>query len=117
LPKILIVEDDQAMTRLLQTLLSLDGYESIATPRPEMVLSMIRNARPDLIVMDLHLGQVNTLTLLDQFKSDPELSSIPVIIVSGLDAEEECQRAGADAFMLKPYSPNKLLEVIKQLIK
>lgn len=117
MPKILIVEDDQSMTRLLQTLLALDGYESIATPRPEMVLSTIRDAKPDLAVMDLHLGQVNTLSILGELKSDPELKSTPVVIVSGLDAEEDCQRAGADAFMLKPYSPNKLLEVIKTLIK
>ena len=117
MPKILIVEDDQAMTRLLQTLLSLDGYESIATPLPEEVLSTVRQAKPNLLVMDLHLGLVNTLDILSELKSDPELKSTPVIIVSGLDAEEDCQRAGADAFMLKPYSPNKLLETIKKLVR
>jgi DNA-binding response OmpR family regulator len=117
LPKILIVEDDQAMTRLLQTLLSLDGYESAATPRPEAVLPTIRRAKPNLVVMDLHLGQVNTLGIVTELKRDPEFKSIPVIVVSGLDAEEDCQRAGADAFILKPYSPNKLLEAIKTLIK
>jgi len=117
LPKILIVEDDQAMTRLLQTLLSMDGYESIATPLPEAVLSTLRQARPNLMVMDLHLGLVNTLDILSELKSDPELKLIPVIIVSGLDAEEDCQRAGADAFILKPYSPNKLLETIKKLVR
>ncbi len=117
MPKILIVEDDQAMTRLLQTLLSLDGYESIATPLPEEVLSTVRQAKPNLLVMDLHLGLVNTLDILSELKSDPELRSTPVIIVSGLDAEEDCQRAGADAFMLKPYSPNALLDKIKDLAK
>jgi DNA-binding response OmpR family regulator len=117
LSKILIVEDDQAMTRLLQTLLSLDGYESIAMPRAEEVLSTIRQSAPNLVVMDLHLGQVYTLDILGKLKSDPGLKSTPVIIVSGLDAEEECQRAGADAFMLKPYSPSKLLEVVKKLVR
>ena len=115
--KILIVEDDQAMTRLLQTLLALEGYESIATPRPEAVLSTLRRAKPNLMVMDLHLGLVNTLGILGELKSDPELKSTPVIIVSGLDAEEDCQRAGADAFMLKPYSPSRLLETIKKLVR
>ena len=116
MPKILIVEDDQSMTRLLQTLLELDGYESIATPRPEAVLSTLRQSSPNLVVMDLHLGQVNTLDILRELKKNPEVKSTPVIIVSGLDAEEDCQRAGADAFMLKPYSPNRLLEIIKQLV-
>jgi two-component system phosphate regulon response regulator PhoB len=117
LSKILIVEDDQAMTRLLQTLLSLDGYEAIATPRPNEVVSTIRQAKPDLVVMDLNLGQVNTLSIVEGIKSDGELGSIPVVIVSGLDAEEDCARAGADAFMLKPYSPAKLLEIIKKLVR
>jgi len=117
LPKILIVEDDQTMTRLLETLLSLDGYESVATPRPEAVLPTIRQSSPNLVVMDLHLGQVNTLDILRQLRKDPELQFIPVIIVSGMDAEEDCQRAGADVFMLKPYSPNKLLEIIKQFVQ
>ena len=117
MPKILVVEDDQAMTRLLQTLLSLDGYEAVATPRPEAVLPMIREAGPNLVVMDLHLGQVNTLGILTEIKSDKELKSTPVIIVSGLDAEEDCKCSGADAFMLKPYSPTKLLEIIKTLVR
>ena len=114
--KIFIVEDDMSMTRLLQTLLELEGHESLATPRPEEVVETVRQARPDVIVMDLHLGQVNTLDILRELKKDPELQSTPVIIVSGLDAEEDCQRAGADAFMLKPYSPNRLFEIIKQLV-
>ncbi len=117
MPKILIVEDDQAMTRLLQTLLSLDGYEAIATPRPDEVLNTVRQASPNLVVMDLHLGQVNTLSILGDLKRDQALQSIPVVIVSGLDAEEDCRRAGADAFMLKPYSPNKLLDTIKTLVR
>ena len=114
--KILIVEDDQQMARLLQTLLSLEGYDALATPRPETVLSLVRQTQPNVVVMDLHLGQVNTLDILRELKKDPELQSTPVIIVSGLDAEEDCQRAGADMFMLKPYSPNRLLEIIKQLV-
>ena len=114
---ILIVEDDQPMARLLQTLLEIEGYKALSAPRPETVVNTVRRNQPDLVVMDLHLGQVNTLDILRELKKDPEIKSTPVIIVSGLDAEEDCQRAGADAFMLKPYSPNRLLEIIKQLVR
>lgn len=115
--KILIVEDDQQMARLLQTLLSLEGHEAMSTPRPDTVVDTVRQARPDLIVMDLHLGQVETLGILETLKTDPALKPIPIIIVSGLDAEDKCAQAGADAFMLKPYSPNALMDRIKQLVK
>lgn len=115
--KIFIVEDDLPMTRLLQTLLSLEGFEAVSTPRAEAVLSMARQEKPDLVVMDLHLGQINTLDILTQLKSDPALKTIPVIVVSGLEAEEECTRAGANAFLLKPYSPSKLIETMRALVK
>ena len=58
-----------------------------------------------------------TAMLSDVEQSDPALKPIPVIIVSGLDAEERCMQAGADAFMLKPYSPSTLLDNIKKLVK
>ena len=115
--KVLIVEDDLPMTRLLQTLLSLEGFQAVSTPRPEVVVNMIRQEKPDLVVMDLHLGQVKTLGILSELKSDPVLKTTPVIVVSGLEAEEECTRTGADAFLLKPYSPNKLIEMMRALVK
>jgi DNA-binding response OmpR family regulator len=115
LPKVFIVEDDLPMTRLLQTLLSLEGFDAVSTPRPDAILSTARQEKPNLVVMDLHLGRVKTLGILSEFKRDPALKSIPVIIVSGLEAEEDCIRAGADAFLLKPYSPNRLLELMRSL--
>jgi DNA-binding response OmpR family regulator len=117
LRKILIVEDDLPMTRLLQTFLSLEGFQAVSTPQPSAVLNLARQEKPDLVVMDLHLGHVKTLSILAEFKSDPALKATPVIVVSGLEAEEECARAGADAFLLKPYSPNALVEMMKALVK
>jgi len=114
---ILIVEDDQPMARLLQTLLEIEGYKALSAPRPEIVVDTVRRNRPDLVVMDLHLGQVETLGILKTLKTDPALKSIPVIVVSGLDVEDKCLQAGADIFMLKPYSPSVLLANIKQLVK
>lgn len=114
---ILIVEDDQPMARLLQTLLEIEGYKALSAPRPEIVIDTVRRNQPDLVVMDLHLGQVETVGVLETLKADPALKPIPVIIVSGLDAEERCVQAGADAFMLKPYSPSMLLDKIKELVK
>jgi DNA-binding response OmpR family regulator len=115
LSKVLIVEDDQQMARLLQTLLELEGHEALATPRPDVIVDMVRETRPDVVV--LHLGHVETVDVLETLKADPALKTIPVIVVSGLDAEEQCAQAGADAFMLKPYSPSALLAKIKELVK
>ena len=115
--KVLIVEDDQQMAHLLQTLLSLEGHDALATPRPDTIVDTVRRERPDVVVMDLHLGRANTFDVLKTLKTDLALKSIPVIIVSGLDAEDKCMQIGADAFMLKPYSPNDLLDKVKNLAK
>ena len=113
--RVLIVEDDASMVRLLQTLLGLEGHQAFSTARPDDVISTVRESQPQVVVMDLHLGQVNTLGIIKEIKGDPVLKSVPLIIVSGLDAEDECKLAGAEAFILKPYSPGKLLDLIKQL--
>jgi DNA-binding response OmpR family regulator len=117
LPKILIVEDDLPMTRLLQTLLSLEGFETVSTPRADAVVKMTHEERPSLLVMDLHLGQDNTLDILKELKRDPATQHVPIIIVSGLEAEDACTKAVADAFILKPYSPNKLIEAMRTLVR
>lgn len=104
------------MTRLLQTLFSMEGFETVATPHPEDVVNTVRQALPNAVVMDLHLGQVKTLDILKTLKADPTLKAIPVILVSGMDMEDEGKLAGAEAFMLKPYSPNALLDNIKKLV-
>lgn len=116
LSKILIVEDDANMTRLLKTLLDLEGYAALAVPRADKVVDTVRQEKPDLVVMDYHLGQVETLSTLETLKTDPDLNAVPVVMVSGLDMEARCLKAGADAFMLKPYSPTALLNKIKELV-
>ena len=110
---ILIVEDDRATTGLLKTLFEMEGFKAAVCPHPERVLEVVRQDPPDLIFMDYHLAETDSLPILRQIKGDAGLKEIPVIMTSGLDRSQECQQAGADGFLLKPFRPRNLMAEVR----
>jgi CheY-like chemotaxis protein len=114
--KIALVEDDPTMLSLLQTLLQMEGFQvvQITPDKLDDFLEIIRSEKPDLTLMDVHLRQVSGLDLLKLLRQDPELKNNHVILSSGLDVRSQCQEAGADNFILKPYMPDDLIKIIRQ---
>ncbi len=119
--KVMLIEDDATMIGLLKTLLGIEGYEVVAFEGGEDVLQAVRREKPDVILMDVnlkHLG-INDLTgfdLLKEIRSDLEIKEIGVIISSGMNFQHESSEAGADGFVMKPYMPEDLLNLIKKTI-
>lgn len=111
--KILIVDDDKATATLLRTLFEIEGLEVAICSRADEVVRDARKENPDLVLMDVHLAEVDSLGVLRTMKADPTLKSIPVVMVSGMDRSDEFLREGATEFVLKPFRPNKLLEILK----
>ena len=114
--KVMIVDDDRTMNSLLQTLLELDGFAVALAPRGDMVLSAALAQKPDVILMDVHIADTDGLELLRQIRQHPDLKQIPVVMSSGMDVEEECQRAGANGFVLKPYPPDHLSDMLRKVL-
>jgi CheY-like chemotaxis protein len=112
--KILLVDDDQTMISLLKTLLGLEGYQ-VATLMDKTgdILQNIRAAKPDILMIDIFLGDCNGLDMTRRIRQSSDLKNIKIIMVSGIDKEEECLSAGADAFLLKPYMPNELFGILR----
>lgn len=113
--KIMVVDDNTVMLGFMTTLLELEGYAAVTVSRPEDIMPVTVAEQPDVIIMDVHLAEQDTLAILKELKHDPQLATIPIIAVSGMDRSEECQAIGVDEFMLKPFMPAKLLEKIEQL--
>ena len=113
--KIMVVDDNTVMLGFMTTLLELEGYAAVTVSRPEDIMPVTVAEQPDVIIMDVHLAEQDTLAILKELKNDPQLAIIPIIAVSGMDRSEECQAIGVDEFMLKPFMPAKLLEKIEQL--
>ncbi len=115
--KILIVDDDRATTSLLKTVFEMEGFKTVACPDPDRVIGVVRKDKPDLVFMDYHLASAESLSVLIEIKADLELKDIPVIMTSGLDRSEECLKAGAALFVLKPFRPATLMVDIRAVLE
>ncbi len=112
--KILLVEDDATTRALLKTLLELDGHKvSIVDPKNDILQSVLDN-RPDMLIMDVNLRSSNGIDILKAIRQQPLDWKLHILMTSGMDLREECSRAGADGFLMKPYMPD---EIIRQLKK
>ncbi len=112
--KVLLVEDDTTMVSLLETLLNIEGYQVATTlDFKGDILGNIRREKPDVMLLDVHLGDLNGVDILRKLRQVPDLKKIKVIMTSGIDKTDECLAAGADDFLLKPYMPEELIEKLK----
>ncbi len=111
---ILIVDDDQTMTSLLSTLLEMDGYQVKQAGGADEVWSQLRSDPPDLVLMDVFLSDADGLEILGKIRADWPADKLPVIMSSGMDFSEQCKAAQANDFLLKPYAPEQLTEMIRR---
>jgi CheY-like chemotaxis protein len=119
--KVLLVEDDTTMISLLETLLEIDGYEVAAFRGREDILDMVRREKPDLVLLDVNLKNFGIqdrdgFDVLRAIRADDDLKSIGVVMSSGMNYQRECDEAGADGFVMKPYMPDDLLDLIRETI-
>ena len=114
MPKIMLAEDDHTMITLLKTLLGMEGYQVVALDEDDDVFEAVRQDRPDVLLLDVHLPNTNGLDVLAQVRANAETNDLSVVMTSGLNLEEECIRNGANGFLLKPYMPDDLLDILKR---
>ncbi len=106
--RVLAVDDEPQVLRYFQRALSDGGYEAIVTGDPSQVPKLVELEEPDLILLDLIIPGTSGFELLRQIR---EFSSVPVIIVTASEREEDPVKAlkmGADDYVTKPFSPSEL---------
>ena len=108
----LVVDDDDALRLLLRVNLELEGF----TVREAATIADAEEAvgalRPDVVLLDVHLGGDRTLELLDRMRAD----GIPVCLVTG-SVDVELYRDRADAILAKPFNPQELVDIARRLAK
>jgi CheY-like chemotaxis protein len=111
--KILLADDDTTMVSLLKTLLRMEDYQvaSLLDKKGDL-LENIRQEKPDFLLMDIFLGDRNGLDIVRQIRATPDIKDLKIIMISGSDKCDECTEAGATAFLLKPYMPEELLNIL-----
>lgn len=118
--RILTVEDDAAVRELLTMVLGRAGYEVDQAEDAEGARRVLREQRPDLIVLDWMLPGMSGIELARSLKRDNQTRDIPIIMLTARDEEEDRVRGleiGADDYLGKPFSPRELVARIKAILR
>lgn len=110
--KVMLAEDDLTMVSLLKTLLKMDGFEVVALDADDDVPAALKQERPDVLLLDVHLSNQNGLEILDVIRSSEHTSHTRVVMISGSNLKDECMKHGADGFLLKPFMPGDLIKLL-----
>jgi len=116
-PLVLAVDDDEDNLLLLTYSLALFGYSSISTADGETALLLVRNYRPDLILLDIVLPGLTGVDVVQRLKQDLQTTTIPVIAVTSLAGaadREQLLQAGCSDYISKPYSLENLEGMIER---
>jgi len=119
--KILVVEDDPAVRKLTQAQLKKGGYSSVACDSGGEALYKVRESKPDLVLMDVMLGDADGRDICRRLREDRRTQHIPVILISGSKTGDEDMvtglRGGADDYLVKPVKADILAAKIDAVLR
>ena len=117
--QILVVDDEPIWLRSMAAELRKVGYQVKEAKSADQALSLLVKYRPDLIVSDLRMPDMNGFDLLDKIRHSPSISATPVVFFSAIDdfhAKKVARELGATACLLKPYDKQDLIGLLKQYL-
>ena len=115
---VLIIEDNQDLSELLGIYLSGFGYEISRAENSSQGISKALAERPDVIITDLHLPDMNGVEATAVLKNNPVTSKIPIIVLTAMSVGEwkkKALKAGVAEYLVKPISPPDLVETVRKL--
>ena len=116
---ILHVEDNEFNRKIVRDLLSRTTYGLIEATDGEMGVALASQELPDLILMDLQMPKLSGADATRKLRADPKTAKIPIIAVTSFALsgdDKKAKAAGASAYVAKPYSPRKLLSLIREFL-
>jgi len=119
MPTILIVEDNEMNRDMLARRLTRRGYDVLVAADGQQAVTVARESRPDLVLMDMGLPVVDGWEATRRIKNDVDLSTIPVVALTAhamAGDEQRAYDAGCDAFDTKPVDLDRLLGTIESLL-
>jgi DNA-binding response OmpR family regulator len=117
--KLMLIEDDETMSTLIRTLLEIEGFQVAPSTNKssiDEILQSIRTEKPALVLLDVHLRNINGLDLLRKMRQDETFKETRVLMTSGMELSKECCEVGADDFILKPFMPDELIRKIRNTL-
>ena len=119
--RILSIEDHPEMRGLIQLIFERQGHHVVSVKSGEFGLEMIKSLRPDVLLLDLMLPDIDGWEIYRQMKEDQELAEVPVIIVSARSAKLDAKRGrkgiGNDRFVEKPFEVAELIKTVNSVLE
>lgn len=121
--KILVVDDEQHIVRIIQVNLEQAGYDVITASNGVEALKKVREERPDMVMLDDLMPAMNGAETLKNLKANPETSDIPVMMIIATQRENTGQKtfqfwqSGADCILTKPFNNLEVLTFVKRILR
>jgi two-component system, cell cycle response regulator len=115
---VLLVDDDPLILEVLSTILDLEEFDVVTASNGRKALAAVDASRPDVVVCDVMMPEVDGLEVCRRLKSDPATVDLPVILLTARDRPEDRragEEAGCDAYLTKPFSPLQLIDIIRDV--
>jgi DNA-binding response OmpR family regulator len=117
---VMIIEDQVEAAELFAEMMQLNGYRVIKTYSSLPAMALIAQERPDIIILDIMMPEISGLDILRSIRNDPEVASIPVVVVSAMAAPGDIRaglEAGASIYLTKPASYVDLKNAVDGLLQ
>jgi CheY-like chemotaxis protein len=117
---ILVIEDNKLNMKLVNGLIKIGKYRMLEAVDAESGIQLIREQRPDLVLMDIQLPGMDGLSATKVIKEDPDLKDIPIVALTSFAMqgdEEKALAAGCTGYITKPIDTRKFLETVSQYLK
>lgn len=117
---ILIIDDSNTNVVLLEAILGTKGFSTITALSVKEALGLTKNRKPDLILLDLMMPEIDGFEFLEKVRTENNLSDVPVIVVSALTDEENIRKSksfGAIEFIKKPVDINTMVATVERILE
>ena len=119
-PVVLVADDDEDILELVKLRLSRCGFDIISAVDGEAALALARSERPALLVLDVAMAGLDGLEVTRALRADPQTAALPILLLTARAQEADVEHglaAGADDYVVKPFSPEALAERVASLLR
>ncbi|MET8685790.1 response regulator [Streptomyces sp. NPDC004732] len=116
--RVLVVDDNKVIRQLIRVNLELEGYEVVTAADGVECLDVVQEVQPDVVTLDVVMPRLDGLRTAARLRSDARTRNLPIVVISACTQYEveSGLEVGVDAFLAKPFEPNELVGIVRQLM-
>ena len=119
MPKVLVVDDDPQVLKLLRVNFELEGFDVLSATNGEEALEMVGKDTPDVVVCDVMMPGIDGLEVVRRLRAQPDTAALPLVVVSAKAQRADIRaglKLGADEYVTKPFDPAELIATVQRLL-